>query len=105
MKLTKRMKKLLAGTLVAFVLMTMFSCQHQKIKALEEKVNVKQEQQVEKTETKMYKDTIRNKFNEMQSYQVEEGKINFKHDFTYEKKATFSTHKVNISAFGDVYYA
>ena len=105
MKLTKRVKKLLAGTLMAFVLMTMFSCQHQKIKALEEQANIKQEQQVEKTETKMYKDTIRNKFNEMQSYQIEEGKINFKHDFTYEKKATFSTHKVNISAFGDVYYA
>ena len=67
MKLTKRVKKLLAGTLVAFVLMTMFSCQHQKIKALEEQTNIKQEQQVEKTETKMYKDTIRNKFNEMQS--------------------------------------
>ena len=70
-KLTRRVKKLLAGTLVAFVLMTMFSCQHQKIKSLEEQANVKQEQQVEKTETKMYKDTIRNKFNEMQSYQVE----------------------------------
>ena len=43
MKLTKRVKKLLAGTLVAFVLMTMFSCQHQKIKALEEQANIKQE--------------------------------------------------------------
>ena len=104
MKLTKRMRKILAGTLLAFVLLTGFGCQHQKIKALEEQVSVKQEQQV-KSETKMYKDTIRRKFNEMQSYRIEEGKINFKHDFTYEKKATFSTHKVNISAFGDVYYA
>ena len=105
MKLTKRMRKLLAGVLLTFVLLTGFSCQQQRIRVLEEQANIKQEQQVEKTETKMYKDTIRNKFNEMQSYQVEEGKINFKHDFTYEKKAKFSTHKVNISAFGDVYYA
>lgn len=104
MKLTKRMRRLLAGALVVFVLLAGFSCQHQKIKALEEQVSVKQEQQV-KSETKMYKDTIRRKFNEMQSYRIEEGKINFKHDFTYKKKATFSTHKVNISAFGDVYYA
>ena len=104
MKLTKRMRKLLAGILLTSVLLTGFSCQQQKIKSLEEQVNTKQEQQV-KSETKMYKDTIRRKFNEMQSYRIEEGKINFKHDFTYEKKATFSTHKVNISAFGDVYYA
>lgn len=104
MKLTKRMRKILAGTLLAFVLLTGFGCQHQKIKTLEEQVSVKQEQQV-KSETKMYKDTIRRKFNEMQSYKIEEGKINFKHSLPYEKKATFSTHKVNISAFGDVYYA
>ena len=69
MKLTKRMRKILAGTLVVFVLLGGFGCQHQKIKALEEQVSVKQEQQV-KSETKMYKDTIRRKFNEMQSYKI-----------------------------------
>ena len=105
MKLPKRVKKLLVGVLAGIILLTGFSCQQRKIRSLEEQVNVRQEQQVEKTKTKMYKDTIRNKFNEMQSYQIEEGKINFKHDFEYSKKAKFSTHKVNISAFGDVYYA
>ena len=43
MKLTKRMRKLLAGILLTSVLLTGFSCQQQKIKSLEELLILKEE--------------------------------------------------------------
>ena len=103
MKIPKRVRKILAGVLLGLLLFTGFGCQHRKINYLEDQINGKQEQQVT-TKTHMYKDAIVNKFNDMQSYKIEDGKINFKHDFSYSKKATFTTHEVSISAFADVYY-
>ncbi len=103
MKIPKRVKKILVGVLLGLLLLIGFGYQHHKINYLEEQINDKQEQQVTST-THMYKNTIVNKFNDIQSYKIEDGKINFKHDYTYSKRATFTTHEVSISAFADVYY-
>ena len=101
-KLNKKVRKVLLPILLsAVIVVTGFGCQHRKIKELESQIQTKQV----KTITNMNKDAIISKFNEVRTYKVEDGKINFNHKYTYEDKAFLGfKKKINITAFADVYY-
>ena len=101
-KLNKRVRKVLLPILLSGVIVvTAFGCQQRKIKELESQIQTKQVTTV----TNMNKDAIISKFNEIRTYKVEDGKINFNHSYKYEDKAFLGFKKrINITAFADVYY-
>ena len=99
----KKVKKILLPILLGVTLIFAgFKYQANKINDLQQQLDSKT-LHVEQSETVMYKDTIRNKFNELQAYKIEDGKINFKHSYKY-KKDGFIDKKIQITAFADVYY-
>ena len=87
-----------------------FGFQWHKINTLKEELYTKhqielRERKTESIETKMYKDTVEEKFNELKSYKVVDGKINFKHKYNYEDDYALGLKKrVTIGGFCDVYF-
>ncbi len=106
----KRRKRAIAVVLAVLTVIGGFAYQFNKIHTLKEELYNKQQVEVrldktEHTETKMFKKSIREKFNEVKSYKVLDGKINLKHTYEYEDDAILGMKKrVTISGFCDVYF-
>ena len=106
----KRRKRAIAVVLAVLTLIGGFSYQWHKIKTLEREVFNKQQiemrlNKTESIETYMYEETIREKFNELKTYKVLDGKLNFKHTYNYTDDVILGLEKkIKITAFNDVYF-
>ena len=106
----KKHKKTIGVVLAILIAFGTFAYQFNKIHTLKEELYNKQQVEVrldktEHTETKMFKKSIREKFNEVKSYKVLDGKVNLKHTYEYEDDAILGMKKrVTISGFCDVYF-
>lgn len=102
------LKKVLIGLSVGLILIGIFTYQYRKINKLEYDLNIKkqvEERATDYTETQMDKNTIEEKFNELQTYKVFDGKINFKHVYNYDAEGILGIHrKCKLTATSDVYY-
>lgn len=106
----KKHKKTIGVIMAIMLAFGTFAWQWNKIHTLKEELYTKhqielRESKTESIETKMYKDTVEEKFNELKSYKVVDGKINFKHKYNYEDDYALGLKKrVSIGGFCDVYY-
>lgn len=106
----KKHKKTIGIIMAIMLAFGSFGFQWHKINTLKEELYTKQqielrERKTESIETKMYKDTVEEKFNELKSYKVVDGKINFKHKYNYEDDYALGLKKrISIGGFCDVYY-
>ena len=106
----KKHKKTIGIIMAIMLAFGTFGFQWHKINTLKEELYTKhqielRENKTESIETKMYKDTVEEKFNELKSYKVVDGKINFKHRYNYEDDYALGLKKrISIGGFCDVYY-
>ena len=106
----KKNKKTIAVVMAILLTFGCLGLQWHKINTLKEEFFTKQqielrERKTESIETKMYKNTIEEKFNELKSYKVVDGRINFKHKYNYEDDYALGLKKrVTIGGFCDVYF-
>ena len=106
----KRRKRAIAVVLAVLTVIGGFAYQWHKIKTLEREVFNKQQiemrlNKTESIETYMYEETIREKFNELKTYKVLDGKLNFKHTYNYTDDVILGLEKkIKITAFNDVYF-
>ena len=106
----KKNKKTIAVVMAILLTFGCLGLQWHKINTLKEELFTKQqielrERKTESIETKMYKNTIEEKFNELKSYKVVDGRINFKHKYNYEDDYALGLKKrVTIGGFCDVYF-
>ena len=106
----KKNKKTIAVVMAILLTFGCLGLQWHKINTLKEELFTKQqielrERRTESIETKMYKNTIEEKFNELKSYKVVDGRINFKHKYNYEDDYALGLKKrVTIGGFCDVYF-
>lgn len=106
----KKHKKTIGIIMAIMLAFGSFGFQWHKINTLKEELYTKhqielRERKTESIETKMYKDTVEEKFNELKSYKVVDGKINFKHKYNYEDDYALGLKKrISIGGFCDVYY-
>ena len=106
----KKHKKTIGIIMAIMLAFGSFGFQWHKINTLKEELYTKhqielRERKTESIETKMYKDTVEEKFNELKSYKVVDGKINFKHKYNYEDDYALGLKKrVTIGGFCDVYF-
>lgn len=106
----KKHKKTIGVIMAIMLAFGGFGFQWHKINTLKEELHTKhqielRERKTESIETKMYKDTVEEKFNELKSYKVVDGKINFKHRYNYEDDYALGLKKrISIGGFCDVYY-
>ena len=106
----KKHKKTIGVVLAILIAFGCLGLQWHKINTLKEELFTKQqielrERKTESIETKMYKNTIEEKFNELKSYKVVDGRINFKHKYNYEDDYALGLKKrVTIGGFCDVYF-
>ena len=106
----KKHKKTIGIIMAIMLAFGSFGFQWHKINTLKEELYTKhqielRERKTESIETKMYKDTVEEKFNELKSYKVVDGKINFKHRYHYEDDYALGLKKrISIGGFCDVYY-
>ena len=106
----KKNKKTIAVVMAILLTFGCLGLQWHTINTLKEELFTKQqielrERKTESIETKMYKNTIEEKFNELKSYKVVDGRINFKHKYNYEDDYALGLKKrVTIGGFCDVYF-
>lgn len=106
----KKNKKTIAVVMAILLTFGCLGLQWHKINTLKEELFTKQqielrERKTESIETKMYKNTIEEKFNELKSYKVVDGRINFKHKYNYEDDYALGLKKrITIGGFCDVYF-
>ena len=106
----KKHKKTIGIIMAIMLAFGSFGFQWHKINTLKEELYTKhqielRERKTESIETKMYKDTVEEKFNELKSYKVVDGRINFKHKYNYEDDYALGLKKrVTIGGFCDVYF-